>query len=117
MLLCHAVKPALSPLVSIKCKHPLHVVEEPGSESSLEMPLVPVVAVLVSPEMLLKVPFGACVPVLAVDIEVSEHVLKVKVEALVEVLVPSARLFAGKRALPKPIIVPPLFLIRQRFIC
>lgn len=122
VLLCHAVKPALSPLgMFVKCKHPLHVVrqilEEPGSKSSLEVSLVAVVAVLVSPEMLLEVPFRACVPVLAVDIEVSEHVLKVKVEGLVEVLVSSFHIFTGESTLSKPIVLSPPFLIRQRFIC
>lgn len=116
MLLCHALKPALSPLdMSVKCKHSLHIVrqilKEPCSESSLEVPLVAVVAVLVSSEMLLEVPFGACVPVLTVDIEVSEHVLEVKVKGLVEVLVSSFHVFAGESALSKPIILSPLFLI------
>lgn len=85
VLLRHAVKPALGPLgMSGKCKHSFHVVrqilKDPSSECSLEVPLVAVLAGLVSPEMLLEAPSGARVPVLAVDIEVSEHVLKVKVE-------------------------------------
>lgn len=118
MLLRHAVKPALSPLsMPVECKHPLHVVrqilKEPGSESSLEVSLVAVVAVLVSPEMLLEVPFRPCVPVLAVDIEVSKHVLKVKVEGLVS----SFHIFAGESTLSKPIVLSPPFLIRQRFVC
>lgn len=111
------MKPALSPLgMSVECKHSLHVIreilEEAGSESSLEVPLVAVVAVLVSPEMLLEIPFRACVPVLAVDIEVSEHVLKVKVKGLLEVLGSSFHVFAGESTLPQPIVLVPPFLIR-----
>lgn len=95
--------------MSVKGKHPLHVVgqilKESGSESSLEVPLVAVVVVLLSPEMLLKVPFWACVPVLAVDIKVSKHVLEVKVKGLVEVLVSCFRIFAGESTLSKPIVL------------
>lgn len=122
MLLRHAVKPALSPLgMSGERKHPLHVVgqilEEAGSEGSLEVPLVAVVVVLVvRPEMLLGAPFGARVPVLAVDIEVSEHVLKVKVVGLVEVLVFSFRVAAGESALSEPVVLSSLLLVRQRLV-
>lgn len=123
MLLCHAVEPALSPLgMSVECKHPLHVIrqilEEASSKSPLEVPLVAVEVVCVSPEMLLEAPLGTCVPVLAVDIEVSEHVLKVKVEGLLEVLASSFRVLAEERAaLSKPIVLSPPFLVRQRFVC
>ena len=101
MLFGCAVKPALSPLgVSVECKHSFHVIgkllEDPCTNSPLEVPLVAAVGLLVSPEMVLKVPLWPGMSVLAVDVEVSEHVVEVKIEGLVEVLASASHAFAGE---------------------
>lgn len=101
MLFGCALKPALCPFyVSVKCKHLLHifkhVLEDSGAKSALEVSLVAVVCLLVGLEVLVKVPFLASVPVLAIDVEVSEHVVEVEIKGMMKTL-PSVHVFAAER--------------------
>lgn len=122
VLFGRALKPALSPLVvSIKCKHSLHVIrqllKDPCTESPLEVPLMAAVGLLVGPEMVLKVSFWPGVSVLTVDVKVFEHVIKVEIEGLVEILASTSHAFAGGSTMFQMVILSSPFLIRQGFIC
>lgn len=75
-------------------EHPLHilknVIEDTRSKIPVDVSLVFTVDLLVGSEVLLKVPPVPGMPVLAVDVKVLEHVVKVEVEGLVDVLPLSA---------------------------
>lgn len=121
MLFGCALKPALCPFyVPVKCKHLLHifkhVLEGSGTKSTLEVSLVAVVRLLVGLDVLFKVPFWPSVSVLAVDVEVSEHVVEVEIKGMMKTL-PSVHVFIVERIVSQLVILVPSFLIRQGFIC
>ena len=95
MLFGRTLKPAVTLLCLLfEGEHSLHilknVVEDTRSESPLDVSLVFTVELLVGSEVLLKVPPMPGVPVLAVDVQVLEHVVQVEVERLVDALPLSA---------------------------
>lgn len=89
------MKPVVSLFgVSIKGKHSLyvvvHVIKDTCSKTSLKVSLMSAVGLLVGPGVFIKVSSVTGMPVLAVDVEVFENVIKVEAERLVGALSMSA---------------------------
>lgn len=76
--------------VSVKSKHSLyvfkHVIKGTCSKTSLKVSLVSAMRILVRPGVFIKVSSVTGVPVLAVDVEVFEYVIKVEAERLMRSL-------------------------------
>ena len=95
MLFGRTLKPTVTLLgLLFEGEHSLHilknVIEDPRSECPLDMSLVFTVELLVGSKVLLKIPPVSGMPVLAVDVEVLEHVIQVEIERLVDILPLSA---------------------------
>lgn len=86
--------------VSVKSKHSLYVVEhlvkDACSKTSLKVPFMSAVRLLVGPRVFIKVSSVTGMPVLAVDVKVLEYVIKVEAERLVGILSMSALSFPSK---------------------
>ena len=124
VLFCSPLKRTVSPLVVlVKSEQLFHVVKHviknsTSAKASLKVPLVPSVGLLVGPKVLLKVSLMPGMSILTVDIKVLEHVVKIKVKVLVEMLPLSTFSALIKyRTVSKLVVFLSLRLIRQCLIC
>lgn len=100
----------------VESKHSLHVlkhvIKTPRSKTPLEVSLVSAVGLLVGPGLVFKVSPVSGVSVLAVDVKILKHVVKVEAESLVRIGSHSAPRLPGEvGSITKLIVLSPPGLI------